>query len=179
MMHDDSTREAWRPSPRFPLYEASSAGRIRNAKTGHVLKPYTMPNGYQQVNLQGAVLAHVVVLEAWHGIRPDGHQASHLNGDRTDNRPDNLMWETAVANNRRKRLHGTQPAGDKHPCSRRTHCKHGHEFTPENTHRTARQRHCRTCARLRARAARLVPGAREREAAKARQTRAAKRAARR
>lgn len=32
-----------------------------------------------------------------------------------------------------------------------THCKHGHEFTPENTwvHKTTNHRHCRTCARIR------------------------------
>jgi len=27
----------------------------------------------------------------------------------------------------------------------RTHCKHGHRFTRENTYRTASGRHCRTC----------------------------------
>jgi hypothetical protein len=158
--------EVWKPSLRFPRYHASTLGRIRNAETGHVLKPYRMRNGYLQVNLCGkTVTAHTIVLEAFSGPRPKGYQASHLNGDRADNHAENLVWETATENNRRKALHGTQPAGDTHPCSRKTHCKHGHEFTPENTYRSRRQRHCRTCTRLRMRAVRQVPANRERHAA--------------
>ena len=171
--------EIWRPSPRYPKYEASSQGRIRYIKTGHILQPYRMRNGYLQVNLsRRSVLAHIVVLEAFAGVRPEGHQASHLNGNRTDNRIENLVWETPLQNNRRKALHGTQPAGDKHPCSRKTHCKWGHEFTAENTHRTRRQRQCKTCARLRARVARQDPATRERHAAYMRWRRAAKAAGR-
>jgi len=133
-----------------------------------------------QVNLsRRSVFAHVVVLEAFDGSRPEGYQASHLNGDRCDNRIANLAWETPVQNNRRKALHGTQPAGDKHPCSRKTHCKWGNEFTAENTHRTRRQRQCKTCARLRARVARRDPATRERQAAYMRAKRAAKAAERR
>ena len=166
--------EIWRPSLRFPKYEASSLGRIRNIKTGHILRPYRMRNGYLQVNLCAtSVTAHTIVLEAFAGPRPKGYQASHLNGDRADNRAENLVWETATENNRRKALHGTQPAGDNHPCSRKTHCKWGHEFTPENTHRTRRQRQCKACARLRDRVARQDPATRERQAAYMRSRRAA------
>ncbi len=42
---------------------------------------------------------------------------------------------------------------------RRTHCRHGHEFTPENTYRSPNRpesRLCRTCHRLHVRAQRLV-----------------------
>jgi hypothetical protein len=178
MLH--APEEIWRPSLRFPRYEASSLGRIRNTKTGRVLRPYRMRNGYLQVNLcRRSVTAHTIVLEAFLGPRPAGCQAWHLNGDRADNRAENLIWETALENNRRKALHGTQPAGDKHPCARKTQCKWGHEFTPENTLRTARQRHCRTCTRLRMRAAREVPANRARHAAPRRARYAAKAAERR
>lgn len=34
----------------------------------------------------------------------------------------------------------------------RTHCKHGHEYTPENTYVTSTQRSCRICHKLRQRA---------------------------
>lgn len=171
--------EIWRPTVRFPRYEASSLGRIRNTKTGHILTPWRMRNGYQQVNVhRRAVTVHPLVLEAFWGPRPEGRQASHFNGDRADNRAKNLRWETPTENNRRKRQHGTQPAGDRHPCGRKTHCKRGHEFSIENTLRTARQRHCRTCARLRARAVRQVPANRERQAAYMRAKRAAERRAR-
>lgn len=33
------------------------------------------------------------------------------------------------------------------PNSYKTHCKNGHEFTPENTRQYAGRRHCRTCNR--------------------------------
>jgi hypothetical protein len=87
--------EIWRPSLRFPRYHASTLGRIQNAETGHILRPYRMRNGYLQVNLCGnTVTAHTIVLEAFSGPRPKGYQASHLNGDRADNRAENLVWET-------------------------------------------------------------------------------------
>ena len=123
----DAPDEIWRPSPRFPCYEASSAGRIRNVKTGRILRPAPMPSGYLHVSLsQHTVTAHTVILEAFRGPRPAGCQASHLDGDRTNNRIENLIWETALENNRRKREHGTQPARANHPLGRKTHCKWGH-----------------------------------------------------
>lgn len=39
--------------------------------------------------------------------------------------------------------------------ARKTHCKRGHEFTPENTLRSAGERICRTCKRERERLRRL------------------------
>jgi hypothetical protein len=60
-----------------------------------------------------------------------------VNGDHRDNRAANL-WETPAQNNRRKREHGTLPAGATHHYGCRTHCLNGHEFTPANTyHREA------------------------------------------
>ena len=39
--------------------------------------------------------------------------------------------------------------GDRKRRTPKTHCRHGHEFTHENTLRDRRQRHCRTCRDLR------------------------------
>lgn len=36
-----------------------------------------------------------------------------------------------------------------HHQARKTHCKHGHEFTPENTRRRSNRRWCLTCERIR------------------------------
>jgi HNH endonuclease len=57
--------------------------------------------------------AHRLVLEAHHGLAPAGCVASHVNGDRTDNRLTNLVWESPTANERRKREHGTAPLGER------------------------------------------------------------------
>ncbi|QZE10899.1 hypothetical protein SEA_CHISANAKITSUNE_112 [Gordonia phage ChisanaKitsune] len=35
--------------------------------------------------------------------------------------------------------------------ARKTHCDHGHEFTPENTYEYRGKRHCRVCQRKRSR----------------------------
>lgn len=57
--------------------------------------------------------------------------------------PDHLEAVTAAENTRR--AHSFQTA---------THCKHGHEFTPENTYiwPLRGSRHCRECNRIQARA---------------------------
>jgi hypothetical protein len=148
-MNDDSTGEAWRPSPTHPGYEASSLGRIRNAKTGRVLRPRVKTNGYLQVTLAGrTVIVHTVVLQAFVGPRPDGCEASHLSGDRADNRPDNLTWESRSRNNQRKYSHGTMPVGERHFRAKQTTCRHGHPYTEANTIRRkgSGHRECRTCA---------------------------------
>jgi hypothetical protein len=48
-----------------------------------------------------------------------------------------------VCNVIQRRNRGVAPRGS------RTHCKHGHEFTPDNTYTNPRgHRHCRTCMRV-------------------------------
>jgi hypothetical protein len=56
--------------------------------------------------------AHAIVLETFVGERPAGMTSSHLNGNRADNRVENLAWEAHADNMRRKVSHGTEPLGD-------------------------------------------------------------------
>lgn len=49
---------------------------------------------------------HVLICEAFHGPRPVGdYEASHINGVKTDNRAENLIWETKSANRARRLDH--------------------------------------------------------------------------
>lgn len=48
----------------------------------------------------------------------------------------------------------TSPTTTASKYAARTHCKHGHEFTPENTRWDGRTRVCRACGRMRYRAIR-------------------------
>lgn len=56
---------------------------------------------------------HILVATAFHGPCPEGMEASHKNGIRTDNSADNLTWETHVENEARKLGHGTKTFGEK------------------------------------------------------------------
>jgi hypothetical protein len=70
-------------------------------------------------------------------------ECCHYDGDPANNRVGNLRWDTRSSNNLDAVRHGT------HWAAKKTHCKHGHEFTPENTGVQAggRGRRCRTCVR--------------------------------
>lgn len=100
---------------------------------------YDGSNGYRNHRV------HQLVLQAFVGPQPEGLLALHRNGDYTDNRLENLRYGTPSENTQDSKAHGT------HFNSAKTHCKSGHEFTPENTYTYQKSgyecRACRTCAR--------------------------------
>lgn len=145
--------EMWEPVLNFEVdYEVSNTGLVRRktpgrgARAGHVLKPFVTRNGYQQVALRrdGRSISRLVcqlVCEAFHGPRPDGMEVRHLDGVSSHDHAANLRWGTHLENMQDVRLHGT------HHNAAKSHCKNGHEFTPENTiAREGTKRRCRTCA---------------------------------
>jgi hypothetical protein len=87
-------------------------------------------------------LVHHLVLEAFVGPQPPGAEGCHWNDDPTDNRLENLRWDTRSANQFDSVRNGT------HYWASRTHCSKGHEFTEENTYRRpSGRRACRVCRR--------------------------------
>jgi hypothetical protein len=104
----------------FPRYLAGSDGGIwvllRGGRRWARLKARRSSNGYLNVNLHGkgpsrCDSVHALILEAFVGPRPPGHHACHNNGDRTDNRPENLRWDTVAGNCADKKAHGTHVEG--------------------------------------------------------------------
>jgi hypothetical protein len=101
------------------IYSYVVKGYYDYSRPPKVLKPYTgKTNDYRLVALRRNGLTvqrtvHTLVCEAFHGPRPDGMTASHLNGDCADNRPENLRWETLKENHARKVAHGTDHRGYK------------------------------------------------------------------
>lgn len=110
-------------------YLVSECGRVfntmvRNKNTAkrldqpRELKP-SFKNGYARVKLHkdGAGIiysVHRIVLLAFMGPCPEGFEGSHLDGARTNNHIDNLVWETRSENHQRKKEHGTGQHGSKH-----------------------------------------------------------------
>ena len=94
--------ETWQPIPGYEFhYVVSDHGRIRGLtpwsrgdKIAHVIRN---GSGYLYVSLSNASKSrrfpvHTLVMLAFRGPRPDGHQIHHLNGDRSDNRLSNLTY---------------------------------------------------------------------------------------
>jgi hypothetical protein len=74
-----------------------------------------LKNGYMSVAIKDDVgkwrfpYVHRLVLLAFVGPQPDGHESAHGNGRRTDNRVENLSWLTRKHNHAHKYQHGTDP----------------------------------------------------------------------
>lgn len=86
--------------------------------------------------------AHRIAYELSVGPIPDGMVLDHLCRTRACVNPNHLEVVTVAENNRRAAPYSSR--------SLKTHCKHGHEFSPENTyirmHRNGRpHRTCRAC----------------------------------
>lgn len=96
--------EVWRSVPGYGSLEASSHGRLRNGATGHVLKLRLNNQGYLQTGFTvngrwRTANAHRMVCLAFNGLPPyaDWH-AAHKDSDRTNNRADNMEWQSPQEN---------------------------------------------------------------------------------
>jgi len=107
----------WRRIANFPGYRINSTGVVLGRRTsGRPLRQWTDKDGYARVTLycEGRKKhrgVHVLVLEAFAGPRPSGLQASHIDGDPTNNAVGNLAWESVSQNNLRRTDHGRLPLG--------------------------------------------------------------------
>lgn len=101
----------YRECPGFPTYAVGSDGSVsrisrldtigRSLKGGR-LRPATDADGYQQVCLRDGARVktfrvHSLVLTAFFGPA-EGREANHKNGNRSDNRAENLEWLTHKEN---------------------------------------------------------------------------------
>lgn len=87
------------------------------------------------------VTVHGLVAEVFIGPRPEGLDVCHNDGDKSNNRASNLRYDTHSENQK------DEVRAGRNVYRNRTHCKHGHEFTPENTYWWNGGRSCRECKR--------------------------------
>lgn len=95
----------WRGVRDFPNYQVSDDGVVRNTKTGRVLAIHPDRYGYPQVILcrdgyKRANRIHRLVAESFVDTNDASLQINHIDGDKTNNRFDNLEWVTASENMR-------------------------------------------------------------------------------
>ena len=90
----------------------STNGKMR--KKGVTVSQY----GYEVVVLRvegkfKRFLVHTLVLRTFVGPKPPGMETRHLNGNRRDNRLENLAYGTGSENQADRVLHGTDSRGEK------------------------------------------------------------------
>jgi hypothetical protein len=104
-------------------YEVSNLGRVRSIR---ILNPCPNTQGYLKVNLPNGLgsttscRVHKLVLETFVGPAPEGTEGCHCNGNRIDNRLENLRWDTRKANTLDKYKHGSILTGERHPLAKLT-----------------------------------------------------------
>ncbi|MBZ4580992.1 NUMOD4 motif-containing HNH endonuclease [Mycobacterium avium] len=150
----------WKPIPGYEgLYEVSDEGEVRSlervvehgysgTKTipARVMRQKIDKGGYRRVGLrrdgkQRWLGVHRLVLAAFVGECPEGQEVCHGNGNRADNRLENLRYGTRSENMLDQIAHGT------HNQARKTHCPQGHEYDRVWRNRAGYQRICGQCQR--------------------------------
>jgi len=107
------------PIPHWSGYFATESGEIWSTKrstTPYKMKGGRDPDGYHMVclKLNGQAhykLVHRLVLETFVGPCPEGMEACHNDGDKSNNQVDNLRWDTHGSNMFDAISHGTTGRG--------------------------------------------------------------------
>jgi len=112
--------EVWKVIPCYKMYETSSLGRIRSwkkwrNKVPRILKGSLDSYGYVQVNIATNVLLHRLICMTFNGMPPDNKNiCRHLDGNKANNRPDNLAWGSVQDNMSDMVKHGNSCKGVLH-----------------------------------------------------------------
>lgn len=155
--------EVWKDIPGWVgFYQVSDLGRVKSlARTidsgrpgvtidlrERILRASVAGHGYLVVvltrrNDRTTIPVYRLVLAAFVGPCPDGMEGCHNDGDKTNNTPANLRWDTRSENIRDTVRHGN------HQMASKTHCAKGHPFAGDNLYESGGRRYCRTCRSVR------------------------------
>lgn len=97
------SNDYWRTVPGYPNYQVSRCGEVRSLGRNKLLALYRNDRGYLLVNLyrDGRAknfLVHRLIASAFLGVIPQGWQVNHLDGDKGNNRVENLEVVTQDEN---------------------------------------------------------------------------------
>jgi hypothetical protein len=128
--------EEWRPVVGLEgWYSVSNTGHVRREAYVRVdgrpfrqrreVKRHPNKKGYWQVRMYGppgarTYAVHQVVAAAFIGPKPDGFTVNHINGIKTDNRPENLEYLTSADNHAHAVRLGLHTHGTRHNRSKVT-----------------------------------------------------------
>lgn len=99
-----NNRENFRAVSGYDNYEISDHGRVRNVKTGRILKYSIDSHGYRKVNLclngkQKNQRIHRLLAQAFLDNPHEYNCVDHIDRNRTNNHISNLRWVTYQMNN--------------------------------------------------------------------------------
>ncbi len=117
-----------KPIPGFTGYFASEDGEVFESREGEYrqIKKYLGDKGYWSVfafddqGFNRRVKVCVMVMLAFVGARPRGNDCCHSDGDRRNDKLENLRWGTPSENAADRKKHGTQCAGENHGSAKLT-----------------------------------------------------------
>ena len=106
----------WRKIPNWEEYEVDETGKVRNTLTGNTIVGDTNNAGYQRIccyrnKHKQRFFRHRLVAELFIDNPNNLPEVNHIDGDKTNNRMENLEWVTASEN----QLHAIYILGKKSP----------------------------------------------------------------
>ena len=128
---ESNEAEIWLPIPEYEgHYLISNLGRVWSLSAQRTRALYCGPNGYLSLalyreNREHRFYVHALVLAAFVGPCPPGHEVNHIDFNRLNNRLSNLEYITHLENMRHTTANGRMPHGESHRQKCRLHASRG------------------------------------------------------